>query len=595
MGFFKMDCTASRPKISLSVKRSGSKYNLRVKAWEHAYELVAQLSANFKRGKTYQKLEELIGVRFADILIKKELFIALVPFCREYERRIELKQSCDQSWQVPIEVQDPILGFLLRERFATSGILIKLPSFSTRIIQNFKNIFFMFIDFCLSNLSVVLMKQSRVTAKIGIELNEGVPNGSKRSEFNWYKHSNLALEKYCLFFLNGETSTVKNEKEKMVLNNFLSAGISIVSDDQQICKMAKISRVYVPKKLRRFLPIFSTKQDLWLKTKYGGQAMLFNFWKNVFRKQGIKVLMISNEGDIDVVMQSAAIASLNGISICRQRSLYPNYSCIGYHPAHLGLSWNEDTIRYWQEAKNQNEYCIPIGHSFLDKNEYAENDSISHKIREEFARYGVDFVVAFFDTNTGPDLDFTTERMFTLVTNLAKFVLATPKMGLIIKGKHRNDLKSILDDEIQKALERQGRLQFYTKNILPNIISKSADLTIGSGLSSAAWEANCREFRAIHFHPTCIENHFIYEKGHNRLIFDNFDTMINAIKDLMAYPESSLLGLAGDLLPRFDYFHDGLAPKRMAKIMQKALESDLTNRSDFYAWLKKEFEANTLA
>ncbi len=589
-----MGIAPSMPNISLSVKHPGDKCNLRAKAWEHAYQLVSQLAGKFEQGRAYQKLQSKIGGKFADLLVKKELFIALVPICREYERRLELKHQGHPSWQTPIEVDDPILGTVLRDIFAGQGIVISLPSFFTGLVRNCKNTFFILIEFCLSYFSVIRMKQSSNTSKIAVELNEGLPTGSKRSEFNWYKHASLPSEKYCLFFLNGEMSTVQGEKEEALFKKFFVEGMSFVSDDKKICGMAKISRVFVPNKLRPIVPIFSKNIELWLVTKYFGYIVLFNFWKKIFFKKAIKVLMIANEGSIDVLLKSAAIASLNGIAICRQRSIYPIYAGIGYHPSHIALAWNEDTVQYWQNALNQHEYCIPIGHSFLDKNEYATNDLISRKIRDEFERHGVDFVIAFFDTNTGRDLDFTPESMLETVNGLAKFVLSNPKMGLIIKGKKRADLKNILDGTIQEALESQGRLQFYTKNILPNIISKSADLTIGSALSSAAWEANCRGLRAIHYHPNCIENHFIYEKGYNRLIFDNFDIMITAIKDLMANRESSLLGLAGDLIQRFDHFHDGLGVKRIAKVMQHAFESDLSNRSDFYASLKKEFEANTL-
>ena len=589
-----MGIAPSMPNISLSVKHFGDRCNLRTKAWGHAYQLVSQLAGKFEQGWVYRKLQNKIGGKFADLLVKKELFINLVPFCREYERRIELKRIGHPSWQTPIKVDDPILGNVLRDLFSTEGIVIGLPSLHTRILRNSKSICFIVIEFCLSYFSVVRMKQSRKLDKIAIELNEGLPTGSKRSEFNWYKHASLPFEKYCLFFLNGDMSTVQGEKEEALFNKFFVGGMSFVSDDKKICNMAKIPRVYVPSKVRILSPICSTKVEHWLASKYVGHLVLFNFWRKIFLKKGIKVLMIANEGSIDVLLKSAAIASLNGIAICRQRSVYPIYAGIGYHPSHLGLAWNEDTLQYWQKALNQHEYCIPVGHSFLDENEFATNDLISRKIRDEFERHGVDFVIAFFDTNTGQDFDFTPENMFELVTGLANFVLENPKMGLIIKGKKRDDLKSILDGTIQEALESQGRLQFYTKNILPNIISKSADLTIGSALSSATWEANCRGLRALHYHPNCIENHFIYEKGYNRLIFDNFDTMIHAIKDLMAHRESSSLGLAGDLIQRFDHFHDGLAVKRIAKVMQHALESDLSHRSDFYAWLKKEFEANTL-
>ena len=99
-------------------------------------------------------------------------------------------------------------------------------------------------------------------------------------------------------------------------------------------------------------------------------------------------------------------------------------------------------------------------------------------------------------------------------------------------------------------------------------------VSVGIGISTAASEAVAAGGRAIHCDLTAMRSHSFYQWGYEKVVFDNMDRMMTALKRYMADPASEPgLGDFSSAMGQIDPFCDGKAGERIGSYIANLLQS----------------------
>ena len=164
-----------------------------------------------------------------------------------------------------------------------------------------------------------------------------------------------------------------------------------------------------------------------------------------------------------------------------------------------------------------------------------------------------------------------------LYLSFLEWVLAEPHVGVITKSKNPSIFQEL--PEIQGLMaeaEATGRWINLTDVFgrLPSDASRAADISVGIGISTAASEAGAAGGRAIHCDLPAMRSHPFYQWGYEKVVFDNLDRMMTALKRYMADPASEPgLGDFSSAMGQIDPFCDGKAGERIGSYIANLLQS----------------------
>ena len=151
------------------------------------------------------------------------------------------------------------------------------------------------------------------------------------------------------------------------------------------------------------------------------------------------------------------------------------------------------------------------------------------------------------------------------------------EVGLIVKSKKPPVLEGLPDVQARlEALQTTGRCVVIgdPKRILPSVVSNAADLAIGIGISSAVIEAVIAGSRGVHCDLSGHRFHSFYEWGYRRVVFDDLEQMMAALKRFKADASSNAeLGCYGNHLWALDPFRDGRAGARTGECIRLLVDA----------------------
>jgi len=99
-------------------------------------------------------------------------------------------------------------------------------------------------------------------------------------------------------------------------------------------------------------------------------------------------------------------------------------------------------------------------------------------------------------------------------------------------------------------------------------------MAIGCGISSALIEAVIGGCKGIHYDMTHLKTHEFYKWGYEKIIFDDIDRMVSALKRYKKNPDDEPeLGVWSPYIYKLDPFKDGKGGERMGSYMRWLLES----------------------
>jgi hypothetical protein len=109
---------------------------------------------------------------------------------------------------------------------------------------------------------------------------------------------------------------------------------------------------------------------------------------------------------------------------------------------------------------------------------------------------------------------------------------------------------------------------------LPTDAARAADFAVGIGISTAAMESAIVGKRALHCDLSNQRAHPFYSWGYEKVIFDDLDAMMAALRRYKADPASEPdLGDHTPCLDQLDPFRDGRAGERVGSYIRWLLEA----------------------
>ncbi|MBI1811747.1 MAG: hypothetical protein HY035_10580 [Nitrospirae bacterium] len=421
---------------------------------------------------------------------------------------------------------------------------------------------------------------------IGVYLSEGIDTG-KKSDIHWLPQSHIEPDRVLLFI--HENSLEKKyglfvRPNKPLLKELKASPFRWVFIPQKMLT-GMYKGVWAPKKIK--LPKWVHALDE--KVSDGLDKWIFNickellceidFWKSFLEEFNVKILYYSGEGSTTVIAQGIAFDVLgekSGFTVGKQRSDIGHSLRVltAYHTKDVVFTWNSRNPEYFRQPYNRVCSQIVAGHP-NDAN-FLQHDGEMKKTKELFKRNGAAFIIALFDSGHGSQYhyNFSSAEMEMVYTRFLNWVLEENTLGLAIKSKKPYILETLPNiRSLLKSAEETGRCIRLPFSYFPSTTAQIADMVVGLSISTAATEAVIAGSRGIHYHSKFPRTHEYYKWGYGKLVFDDLDLMMKALKGYKADKSSNPeLGDWTPYLDLIDPFRDGRAGERMGTYFKWCLE-----------------------
>lgn len=417
--------------------------------------------------------------------------------------------------------------------------------------------------------------------KIALQYIDGV-DLDRRSDIEWFSQSKIDPSRILVYFDGPDNITGKPVTEA-VLATIEKLGMKWISlKNNSLAR--KQSPTWVPASNSPKISRLMRSKDQgsvekWIMKKSKELFDKVDYWSSFYMEFNIKIHFIVEEGSWEKIAQSIAFdvnGKNNGLSVSRQRSemFLPSKLLLGYHAKDVFFIWNKRYSDYLKSNYDQIKSNIVVGYPY----DFTFNAKLqgAGKIRKALKLGADGFVVALFDNGHSRELHFSTEMMVKFYSEFLNWVIEDKTVGLLIKSKKTSVLDSL--PQIRPILaqaEATGRCLCLDNEFgrLPIDASASSDLVVGIGISSAVIESIIAGRRSLHCDLTCLRSHEYYQWGYERIIFDNLERMMQAIKTYKANKAlNPNLGDWSPFLDRLDAFRDGRAGERMGIYLRWCLE-----------------------
>ena len=300
-----------------------------------------------------------------------------------------------------------------------------------------------------------------------------------------------------------------------------------------------------------------------------------DYWASFYRAFGIKVHMDIFGGEDRHVAQNIALDLTDGVRIGWQHAELHMAEGVelGFFPNHVRFTWNARAESYAERNRNRISSLVISGFPYGGA---VGLDADCQELRPELAANGANFVVAFFDNSFVWDGPLSKGMVLAFYEAFLRWVLEDPNVGIITKSKRPNPLQHLPEMRgLMDAVEATGRWIDLTDvyGRLPLDASRVADISVGIGISSAVSEAVATGGRGVHCDVPFMRTHPFYEGGYEKVVFDNLERMMAALKRYKADPSSEPeLGDFSGMMDQVDPFHDGRAGERIGDYIRWLLE-----------------------
>jgi len=421
---------------------------------------------------------------------------------------------------------------------------------------------------------------------IGVHISEGIDT-RKRSDIHWFLKSQIDPGRILLFI--NENSLEKKygffvSPNKRLLKELEASPFKWVIVPQ---KRLTISHkgIWSPKKIN--IPQWanlllnekaSDEIDRWISDNFEELLYEIEFWKSFLKEFNVKLLYFPGEGSTTFIAQGIAFDSFGedgGLTIGKQRSDIGHSlkRLTTYHTKDIVFTWNNRNPEYFNPPYNIVRSQIVAGHP-NGANMFQPVKEIDD-IKRQFDKRGVAFAIAFFDTAHGKNIyNFLSSEVESVYAHFLKWILEDNTVGLIIKSKKQDSCEKLTGIySLLKSAEATGRCIRLPISYLPSFVSRVAEIVVGLGVSSAATEAVIAGCRGIHYHSNFPKYHEYYRWGYEKLVFDDLNRMLDALKSYKADKSSNpKLGDWTPYLDLLDPFRDGKAGERMGTYFKWCLE-----------------------
>ncbi len=297
--------------------------------------------------------------------------------------------------------------------------------------------------------------------------------------------------------------------------------------------------------------------DSYLKNNSIELVMRVNFWINFFKKYNIKIHIDSDDLKFDNIAKQIALELIDGCSIGKIKSyITPNCPLFfEYYHNDIFFCWGKRIVENIKKMK-KSDMITNIKNLVVSGNlNQLENKEISEKIskiKKSFKSIGVKKKILILDTSHDDNKNYNEQLMLSKKVNyfykkIIDFASNDKRVGLVIKPKKGLDF---LDKDTKKKISNLVNMKkIYVENnfkVPVKNFSKISDFVISltvDSLPSAMLEALCenKKLKCVFYdYPKCSKKEKIFIWGNKKVLFNNIDNMLKAVRNNLFLPDSKI-------------------------------------------------------
>ena len=578
---------ASKIEYSMGDMRSITGESLQYESYRVSSETTIAVVDRLKELPVYHGLTSLLPQNKVDLYLEKRIYDEIFPLIR---------LLCIIRWQIRNEEGQyhhiiiwPENGFFSELQHVWPDKTISLVA--NKLLLKFswvrpfiKKLYHLSQDIFASILPESLRPCSGENSCIAVHYVEGI-DLKRRSDIFWHPDSRIDPERVIVYFDRSYNHPITREHIRQIE----SMGMRWINLSWRRDLPLSLKSVWrVPLGTDSLLKAFKRvvihndrnidRIEKWL-SKIGAQMLKeVEYWQAFYRMFNVKVHHDALEAGLQNIAQHIALDLVGGIRVGKQRSelFIPVSDMIGYYPDHIYFSWNCRAPEHLQADRNRNDYCIVSGFPY---------DVVFSKLRNEdyYLREHLDneenrFLITLYDNVFGADMYYSKAMMLSFYRNFLEWSLEDQEVGLIIKSKKPHILNTLPEiRDLLASAETSGRC-IQLGNVygrLPSDAAHGVNIVVGVGISSAVTEAiisaGCR---GVHCDLTGLHSHLFYQWGYGKVVFDDIDKLIAALKRFKKKPENEPeLGDWSSHIDKLDPLRDGRGGERIGTYMRWLLES----------------------
>ncbi len=418
-------------------------------------------------------------------------------------------------------------------------------------------------------------------SSVAVHYAEGI-NTNTRSDIFWYTQNVVDPERILFYFdLNKSSRNPVSREicdmiEKMNMRWICLKRKALSNPDGNKFKNGR--RHMIGSKHGEILKINARSKmhiDRWVMMKMRNLLLDIELWRKFYRLLNIKIVFDIGAQTTEALAQSMALDFNDGIRVGMQRStisLSRYMPFLRYNANHLFFIWSKEANKHKGNSGIIREFIVsgfPFGKVFHGKASDCDVENIKNK---KFVK----LVIALFDNVYSDDLCYSENMMNTFYHAFLEWLIKDQEIAIVIKEKKPEYLNRLTGvSELLLRAEQTGRF-VRTRNALsrfPSDVSYGADVAVGIGISSAVVEAVITGCKGIHCDLPGHKSHPFYKWGYERIIFDDIDRLIMALRRYKESPErENKLGDWSSYIDRLDPFRDEGGSERMGSYMKWLLE-----------------------
>lgn len=400
----------------------------------------------------------------------------------------------------------------------------------------------------------------------------------RRSDIFWYAGSGIRPEQVLIYF--DLVKTLKKPVQEAVCKKIEHMGIRWVVLDR---KAIVVSGKYIWKRLKtsrqdkinidfKTLKLKRVGLDWWLRSAIRDLSVDIERWITFCKYFNVKIVVDIAAQQLGSIAQHMALDFVGGIRIGIQRSTILLYKCqpyLRYNANHIFFVWGKEAQTHKGTSKAV-ERLVVSGFPF---------DRAFHRgsNRRSSLNGNVKFVIALFDNVFAYDSRFSRKMVADLYRKFLEWVIEDREIAIITKEK-----KSVFFDRLTEVhslasqAERAGRFIRLTDVLgrFPSDASCDADIAVGLCICSAVAEAIITGCKGVHCDLPRHRFHHFYKWGYEKIIFDDIDRLIEALKRYKKNPANEPgLGDWSSYIDTLEPFRDGKGGERIGMYIKWLLES----------------------
>mgnify|MGYP001607677296 CR=1 FL=1 len=309
----------------------------------------------------------------------------------------------------------------------------------------------------------------------------------------------------------------------------------------------------------------------WLNLHLANYKFRVSYWQNIYKQLNIKIVWSMADEDPHKFAKAQALELAGGIYTGSHWSNYPFVSGINRKCYDVFFVWGD---HFEKNIFNDYHYLNVFKVGYISDHYFPEQSKTASVLRN---RYAGKFIISYQDNAMMNDIPYSLDMQLKMHEMLLGLLQKNENMILFLKPKRKWHF-----DEVLKKLSQLGELAkkdrieiffgetVYTKAV-PAMVGMASDLVVGLGISTAAAECFFAGTVAFHADLTGFMNNEFANRGLNKIVFRDIESLEKAIQAQM-----DGRGISHKECLKYyeliDPFHDGKAYLRTGFIMKKLQE-----------------------